>query len=227
VPPVFDADVALVVRPDGSRATLDTRRGGASRRDATLADRALAGASGALTTALPEGCTSGVAAPLTADGQQLGTLVLGGADRRRPLREDQLPLLVPLASALAAALQGAAQSRRLVEATSRLQAVVDQSSDGIVVLDASGTVELWSPALEALTGVPAATAQGRPLAASLAVADGPPADAGSSLLTPTAPRATVELLVVRADGQQRTVRSAHAAVFDDDGLVREWCCSPT
>jgi PAS domain S-box-containing protein len=161
------------------------------------------------------------AAPLAADGQRLGTLVLGTADRRRPLREDQLPLLVPLASALAVALQGAAQSRRLVEATSRLQAVVDRSSDGILVLDGSGTVELWSPALEALTGVPAAVAEGRPLPASLAVADGARADAGRSLLTPASPRATVELVVLRPDGQQRTVRCAHTAVFEDDGLVRE------
>ena len=221
---VFDADVALLVPPPGSgRTVVDARRDGGHERAATDAERVLSGAlaGGVLPTGLPDGCSSGVFAPLAADGQQLGTLVLGTTDRRRPLREDQLPLLVPLASALAVALQGAAQSRRLVEATSRLQAVVDQSSDGILVLDGAGTVELWSPALEALTGVPASLAEGRPLPSSLAPADRGIRGAGAPLLTPASPRATVELVVQRPDGQPRTVRCAHAAVFESGALVRD------
>ena len=221
---VFDADVALVVPPSGGgRTTVDARHGGAQEHDVTEAERAMTGAAGGgvLRGALPDGWTSGVAAPLEADGQLLGTLALGTADRRRALGEDRLPLLVPLASALAVALQGATHSRRLVEVSSRLQAVVDQSSDGILVLDGSGTVELWSPALEALTGVPAALAEGRPLEGSLAVADDAPTDAGRSLLSPASPRATVELAVLRPDGQSRTVRCAHAAVFEGDALVRD------
>jgi PAS domain-containing protein len=62
---------------------------------------------------------------------------------------------------------GAAHLRRLTEATSKLQAVVDQSSDGILVLDGEGVVQLWSPALEALTGTDETSATGQLLSESV------------------------------------------------------------
>jgi len=103
---------------------------------------------------------------------------------------------------------------------------VDHSSDGIVVLDADGVVAVWSPAMEQATGVPAAEALGRALADLVTVRDpgGDPVDAlaaGWDLLSPGAPRATVETTLVRPDGEQRWVRWSHAAVFDGDALVRD------
>jgi PAS domain-containing protein len=41
--------------------------------------------------------------------------------------------------------------------------VVDQSSDGILVLDGDGVVQLWSPAIAALAGRPESAALGLPL----------------------------------------------------------------
>ena len=168
----------------------------------------------------------GLVAPLEAEGRRLGVLVLVARRRRRQLGPRELVLLTPLASALAAALQGSDHLRSLTEATSNLQAVVDQSSDGILVLDGAGTVQLWSPALTALTGHDVATATGQPLAALVRTlaADGTACDpfqAGRVLLTPSAPQATVELTLLRDDGEQRVLRLGHAAAFTDGVLTRD------
>jgi PAS domain S-box-containing protein len=123
-------------------------------------------------------------------------------------------------------VRGAAHLRRLTEETSKLQAVVDQSSDGILVLDGGGSVLLWSPALTALTGRTEAEAVGRPLSGLVQTSgsDGAARDpfaAGRELLTPEAPQATVELVLRRDDGEQRVVRCAHAGVFTGDEMVRD------
>ena len=173
---------------------------------------------------LPSTWRRALIAPLEAEGRRVGVVVLATRDKHRALGSRELTLLTPLASALAVALRGAAHLARLVEETSKLKAVVDQSSDGILVLDGAGTVQLWSPAVEALTGRPENAALGRPFAALVATsaADGSPRDAflaGRSLLTVERPQATIELTLLRDDGEQRVVRCAHAAVFDELGVL--------
>ena len=233
----FGAEVALaVVEPalapghEGGLTAIDERGRGASQRPTSATERALlrAGETEARTLAgpLPHGWLQAVVAPLEADGEPLGALVLATRDKGRPLGPAELTLLTPLASALAVALRGAAHLRRLTAETSKLQAVVDQSSDGILVVDGDGVVQLWSPALTALTGHPEAEAVGAALGATMHTtgADGVDLDpfaAGRDLITPHAPQATVELTLLRSDGEQRVIRCAHAGVFDDDKLVRD------
>jgi PAS domain S-box-containing protein len=233
----FGAEVALALiepalapgHPAGMTA-VDERGAGASQRETTHADRALlvghASEARVCTGPLPAGWLQAIVAPLEADGQPLGSLVLATRDRARPLGAAELTLLTPLASALAVALRGAAHLRQLSEEKSKLQAVVDQSSDGILVLDGAGAVLLWSPALTTLTGRSAAEALGAPLAQLVRTSgpDGVDCDAfaaGRDLLTPEHPQATVELVLQREDGEQRVVRCAHAGVFADGELTRD------
>ena len=233
----FGAEVALaVVEPsvaphhEGGLTAVDERGAGASQRETSATERALLRGTETeariFTGPLPHGWLQAVVAPLEADGEPLGALVLATRDKSRPLGPAELTLLTPLASALAVALRGAAHLRRLTEETSKLQAVVDQSSDGILVLDGDGVVQLWSPALTALTGRSEAEAVGAPLGVTVRStgADGVDLDpfaAGRDLITPDAPQATVELTLLRSDGEQRVIRCAHAGVFDDDELVRD------
>ena len=228
----FGAEVALaLLEQDGVvRTAVDDRAAGPEQRAGLAEELALLGPIGgearALSGPLPHGWASALVAPLEADGVPLGLLVLASRDRRRHLGAGELTLLSPLASALAVALQGAAHLRRLTEATSKLQVVVDQSSDGILVLDGEGTVQLWSPALVALTGCSEADAVGFPLSLLVPVlgADGTAGDAftaGASLLSPENPQVTVELTVLRGDGEQRVVRCAHAGVFAGGLLDRD------
>jgi len=230
----FGADVALTLldpTPGGAAVlTVDDGSSGRTQGPATEEElRALSyvgSAARVLAHPLPPGWVQALAAPLEADGVVLGVLVVATRQRRRPLGAAELTLLTPLASALAVALRGAAHLRRLTEATSRLQAVVDQSSDGILVLDGAGVVQLWSPALARLSGRSAQEATGQPLASLVTVlgADrvaGDPFWSGASLLTPDSPQATVELTLLREDGEERVVRCAHAGAFLSGVLTRD------
>ena len=232
----FGADVALAVldpaaAPGGAVPTVvvDDREHGRRRRTAAwdeseLLRRSASQGATTLTADLPSGWQRALLAPLETEGRRVGVVVLATRDRHRQLGSRELTLLTPLASALAVALRGAAHLHRLVEERSKLKAVVDQSSDGILVLDGDGVVQLWSPAVEALTGRTEVAALGRPLAALVATSlpDGTPRDpfdAGRSLLSPESTHATVELVVTRDDGEQRVVRCAHAGAFDEDGSL--------
>jgi signal transduction histidine kinase len=235
----FGAEVAMALvepgvipRHGAGLTALDERGAGPSRRLPSQEDLALLSSPGGtgrarvLTGPLPHGWLQAIVAPLEADGAPLGHLLLGTRERSRPLGPAELTLLTPLASALAVALRGAAHLRRLTEETSKLQAVVDQSSDGILVLDGAGVVQLWSPAIAALAGRPESAAVGLPLGDVIVTTgtDGASCDpfaAGRDLITAAAPQATVELGLLRPDGEQRVVRCAHAGVFALGVLVRD------
>ncbi|HWG93155.1 MAG TPA: ATP-binding protein, partial [Mycobacteriales bacterium] len=224
-----DTATALLQFDDGSVAragddrVLGTDRAEAGPRARALLDRLDAGAA-VLPASADDGWTSGLLAPLEADGRRLGALVVTTRDRSRRLGGSDLSLLTPLAAALAVALRGTDHLRRLLEETSKLQAVVDRSSDGIVVLDGDGVVQLWSPAAQALTGASVFDALGLPLGEVLRATtpDGTQVDAfaaGRELLHRGRPDAVVELVVRRTDGEERVVRCAHAGVFDDAGRL--------
>ena len=234
----FNADVALAVLDPGSsgdpgaaaQVVLADAHGSQPRRPADARELDLlqlsASDGGRVLDRELDSSGRSLVAPLEAEGRRLGVIVLITRDRRRRLGPRELVLLTPLASALAAALQGSEHLRRLTEATSKLQTVVDQSADGILVLDGAGTVQLWSPALTALTGRDEVTATGRSLATLIRTLgpDGTTCDpfqAGRVLLTPATPQAAVELTLLRDDGEQRVLRCAHAAAFADGALTQD------
>jgi signal transduction histidine kinase len=199
---------------------------------------ALAGATPELVkNGLPAGWGRTLIAPLEAEGRRLGVLVLVGDGNR--LRGRDLAVLSPLVSALAVALRGAEHLTRLIEETGKLQTVVDHSSDGILVVDSDNRVQVWSPSMHALSGLPTALATGRPLGELLpcrpveigddtsgASPDEPAEtpdlmDVTSLGLTPDNPRRTIELSLRRPDGEERWVRMSHNAVFEGGHLTQD------
>jgi len=231
----FGADVAFAVleQDDGHPVTVvDDRTQGRFRQassltEADLLQRSKSLGARSLEGDVPRDWRSALSAPLEAEGQHVGVVVLASSDKHRRLAARELTLLTSLASALSVALRGAAHLRRLVDERSKLQAVIEQSSDGILVLDGEGIVQLWSPAVSRLTGVEEVEAVGRQLGRLLTTStpEGDITDAfraGRQLLTPASPHATVELGLRRDDGEARVVSCAHAGVFDDEGtLVRD------
>jgi PAS domain S-box-containing protein len=220
----FTADEVLIGSPDEVLISSPDEQPDQTRR------RLLAGAEGGpelvAPQTLPEGWVSGIVAPLEANGRVLGAVAVGR--RTRPaFRPADLTVVTSLVSALAAALDGARHLDELVTETSKLRAVLEQSSDGILVLDGAGTVELWNPAMERLTGRPEPDAVRRPLSGLLPTVDldGRPADVLGwirSRLSPQTPQAVVDAEILRGDGERRSVRYAHAAVFDEQGeLLRD------
>ena len=224
----FHADEVLVVDETGDALALSAQDDSPRRvpAPAHLELLRLAAQGGVLlSSGLPRDWAEAMLAPIEDDGRRTGAVVVVSR-RRRHLARRHLTILTPLSSALGVALKSAEHLRQRSEETSKLRAVVDQSSDGILVLDGTGTVQVWSPALERLSGVTSAQALGRPLGAVLQGrgADGGPVDAfavGRSELSPAQPHATVELDLVRPDGEPRSVRCAHAGVFAEAVLVRD------
>ncbi len=245
----FTADSARVVLEgdeESAGAVVLADEVGVTRGQLTAFDAALLARTGSapelITAGLPAGWGRTLIAPLESEGERLGALVLVSSPKRRGqgLSERDLTVLSPLVSALAVALRGSEHLTRLVEETGKLQAVVDHSSDGILVLDADSRVQVWSPSMHAMSGLPSGLAVGRTLGELLryrAVTPGPdntgetrpPGDAAAQHmldvaalgLTEASPRCTVEFAMIRPDGEERWVRMTHNAVFEAGSLAQD------
>jgi PAS domain S-box-containing protein len=201
--------------------------------DADLAAVRLLGDAGAPVVAAgeaPAGWRELLVAPLIAQGRHLGVLLLGtlAGDRRRPagaamrLGDRDLQLLSPLASALAVTLGNAAQVAQIQAEKSTLEQILGLSSDGILLLDGKGQVQVWNQAMERILGVPAAEAVGLAYDEWLA---GPDHDGRMVRLadllattTPERPRASCEVSVRTAEGLRRWLRCNHSLLYEAD----EW-----
>ncbi len=221
----FEARVILD-GPDGPEVVV-ADDSGVRRIAPTVSDLALlahAGPGGAssVRTGLPQGWEAALVAPLEAEGARLGVVAFPIASSRRATGDGRL--LTPLASTLAVALRGAAHLADLEEERTKLQAVVDHSSDGMMVLDAGGRVLVWNPAMAVLTGVAAVAAQGAQAAELLVVTNSDGGVVGSATALPTLttdePRVSREHGLRRADGEQRWVTCSHAGIFDDEGMLQ-------
>jgi PAS domain S-box-containing protein len=156
--------------------------------------------------------------PLEGSGCRYGIVAL--AVRRGRLRTRDVTVLAPLAGALGAALAGGEHLDRLVEETSKLQAIAEQSTEGILMVDGDGIVQMWSQAFTDLTEIPRAEATGRRLHDLLDIPD-PQERAALIPVSAYAPKVAAELTVRRPDGEPRRLRLAHSAVFVDGTLVRD------
>lgn len=224
----FDATATLVVLDDGTGLATDSSLSATTPVGEVtdleplleLPDLRVVEAAG-----LPRGWHCAMSAPLTVDGRRVGTALVAGGGRSR-FRPRDLTTLSSLVTSLAVALSNADQMIRLVAETSKLRAVVDQAGDGIVVLGQDGVVQVWSPAMARLTGVPEAEAVGATLCEVVEadVTDHEQVDPFSERarrLSPDSPHYTVDVAILRRDGERRATRFSHAAVFHDGVLTRD------
>jgi PAS domain S-box-containing protein len=166
----------------------------------------------------PEGWAEVMVAPLVASGRPQGVLVIG--NRRRPagIGRRDLAILSPLASGLASSLSNTAQVNEVQEEKSKLEQIVGLSSDGILLVNGSGLIQLWNTAMERITGVPAAEAVGAPYDSLLAGTDsGGTRQTLERLLIgsgPENPRVSGELHLNTREGQQRWLRCNHSLLYE-------------
>lgn len=164
--------------------------------------------------------------PLTA-GTILGStavgIVLAGVWTTQPAL---VPFLLAPAAAIHLAGRGSVRAANLLEATRaehmRLERVVDGASDGILLLDQDGVVQVWNPAMETMTGLPAQLTVGRSvdrvLTPSVRLATEPVR--GRWLIDRAHEGAAVRDAQARlrhVDGSERVVVESHSLVFDDRG----------
>jgi PAS domain S-box-containing protein len=102
-----------------------------------------------------------IGVPMVVEHRIVGVLV-AGALAPRDFSSDDTSLLGLAADRAAIAIENA---RLYQEADERGQAarVLGYVADGVFLVDAKGTIQLWNPAAEAITGLPAAAALGRPV----------------------------------------------------------------
>jgi len=170
---------------------------------------------------LPADVRQMLVVPLEGGGRRYGVVALAVRRRGRArLTTRDVTVLAPLANALGAALSGGEHLDRLVEETSKLQAIAEQSTEGILMVDGDGVVQMWSQAFTDLTEIPRAEATGRKLTDLLDIPD----EQERPALNPVSadePKVVAELTVRRPDGELRRLRLAHSAVFVDGRLVRD------
>jgi signal transduction histidine kinase len=115
---------------------------------------------------LPNGWSNGVVIRLDLGADEAGALLLGattpyrashipGRSRGWVLPEADAPVLGALVAAVGSAMRAGAAFDALTEETAKLSAVVDNTSDGIAVVDDVGTIRLWSQTMARMTGVAA------------------------------------------------------------------------
>ena len=113
------------------------------------------------------------------------------------ISETEMPTLVALTSAVSSAMRVGQSLSALTAETAKLQAVVDNATDGICVVDARGNVLLWSPAAQAITGITDVAEPWPPILRSIITV---PADTVGHLLEfDRADEQTVTLHVTRVD----------------------------
>jgi PAS domain S-box-containing protein len=104
----------------------------------------------------------------------------------------------------------------------RLTRIVDGAHDGILLLDRSGVVQVWNPAMESVTGLPADRVVGQPIERVLTdtVREGEDTVRGRWLVEQAhagTARRELDAQLRHVDGTVREVRESHSLVFDERG----------
>lgn len=134
------------------------------------------------------------------------------------------PVLVPfvLAPTLALhlAFRGWVKQRELsagmAEEKTKLERIVEHSSEGIVLTDEAGRVALWSPSMERMTGVPAAEAAGKQVGYLLR---GRGLHGEAVSVDVTAQADTFDLELILPDGEVRWLHGRHGRGQAADGSL--------
>ena len=109
----------------------------------------------------PELSESRMCVPLRARGRALGALTLLTRSDGRSYGADDLAAAQDLAGMAALAVDNARLTREVEEAADAAR-VLTYVADGVVLIDRTGSIRLWNPAAEAITGLSSDTVLGRP-----------------------------------------------------------------
>lgn len=156
-----------------------------------------------------EGWRDCVAAPLVDSGRTVGVLCAYDRNGVEGFEEGELAVLEALAGEAAGAIQKAFLVEAVLEERRKLSEVVNQTSDGIFTLDPEGTVLMWNPALERITGYRAGEMIGAKSLTGLGLRD----ELGN------------HVAVERWHADERATASAKLQTRTRDGHVRWLSCS--
>lgn len=130
-------------------------------------------------------------------------------------------LIAAFAAQAAVAVQNARLYRAAVQEQERLNAIIEQSADGVMIIDHRWRITTFNRAMEQLTGWPREEAIGRPCAEVLGIHN----EQGVNIcLTacplqrrPPEPNPTVEGRITTRDGRERYVSSRYSPTYGPHG----------
>lgn len=169
------------------------------------------------------GAATFVTLPLDAGTRRFGILLLAGRAPHRPSR-DELAMLETLALQIGAELEGVRRREQAESERARLQAVVDQLPEGVLLFDAAGRLTLFNRSAITILGTSfeqGAALHGLPPRLGLVRADGREYRYGDDPVSRTfsTGRAVLgeEALVRRANGSETPIVANVAPVRDSSG----------
>ncbi|MBW3668176.1 MAG: PAS domain-containing sensor histidine kinase [Actinobacteria bacterium] len=154
--------------------------------------------------------------PVVAGERALGVLRVYGRGGTEGFADGEVAVLEALAAEAAGALQKAELLESILEERRKLFTVVDNTSDGILAIDADGIVQTWNPGLEAITGYDAQSIVGSSHVGVLRARDA----AGSDVLIERWADGDADLpadiQVVASDGRPRWLSCTYSRVEAKD-----------
>ncbi|MEW6033594.1 MAG: GAF domain-containing protein [Chloroflexota bacterium] len=109
------------------------------------------------------GIRAGLAAPVVLGGRAVGMLYFAMLTRPRAFSPDEVSLAQAMASHLASVVENARLHERTEEERSSLESIINSMGEGLVVVDASGTMVYCNPKAGWLWGINPADVVGHPV----------------------------------------------------------------
>ncbi len=161
-----------------------------------------------------------VGLPLTLDDELIGVIYVFRT-RGTAFSADDRQLLSSFADQAAIAVRNATLYQRLAEEKDRLNAIIENSADGVLILDAGCRIETINRTLAKMTGWTPEQAQGRPCHEVIALRN----RQGLDLCEQGCPLRTFEKQgrpqaegdIIRPDGQRTSVSITYSPLYDEEG----------
>lgn len=161
-----------------------------------------------------------VSLPLSIDGELTGVIYVFRSSGSAFSANDR-EVLAAFADQAAIAVRNARLYRKAVDEKRRLDALIDNSADGVMILDHVGHIEIFNRALSELTGCPQEIALGRHCSEVFVLYN----DQGISRCAGVCPlldpgnrkTASLDAYIKRPDGGRVAVGITYVPLFDDAG----------
>ncbi|OQY24728.1 MAG: hypothetical protein B6I34_03315, partial [Anaerolineaceae bacterium 4572_32.1] len=174
--------------------------------------------------AIGMGLTRVVALPMTIEDRLIGVVYVfrtGGIAFSRNDRQ----LLASFADQAAIAVQNARLYQQVSQEKARLDAIIEHSGDGVMILDPDRRITIFNRVLAAMSDIPAAEAVGRFCYEVLNLENTEPPgvdlcdEANVPVFHSASERLYVEGDICRGDGSVVTVGITYSPLFDDEGKL--------
>ncbi len=163
-----------------------------------------------------------IALPLIAQDVLSGVIYLFRSGNLGFTDNDQM-VLSSFADQAAIAVRNAQLYKQISDEKRQLDAVIQHSADGVMILDPERRIQVFNQALSSLTGWPADQAIGRPCYQVLALEEAEGYDlcspAVDAIAFPDGQPVVTDGVIVRPGGSRRSVSITYSPLYDEDGRL--------